>query len=455
VNTDKHALYLAYVLKRAEQDKALQHIEKQFIITDVARKFHRSNRRVKLFRGPNQAGKSVTGAREMVYCLLGYSPYRKLRPAPVEAKLSTFSFDQSMKAQRLLYKLIPPWLLADGCTFDPDKGFKDHKVTLTNGSTLTIFTDKQATLAHSSDTLDYVWFDEPPAQGKYGENLARLLVRSGFMWLTMTPIGAPVDWLKDEVQAGKIEDINFSLTTETAPHLTQTQIDEIALSYLDEEVDQRIHGAWEGVSPDRKFTQFKPQVHIIEAQDLPDRPLDIYIGADHGESSNNEYFTILGVYQELGEHHLIYLGEYTGVAGASPEQDAKAVTAELESIGLTPLHVTYGKGDVNSAGKLGAGSSINQLLERGFAKACNMDKPPFPMLKPDKRSGSVISGTRRINNGFAQNRIKVLSRCKQLIASFRYYSGADDQYKHAIDAARYVSSDFLRDTITPAKVRIS
>ena len=315
-------LIRAILIKRAERNRALDHVNAQYVITRVAEQFHRATRKVRSFRGPNQAGKTVAGAREMVYCLLGYSPYRKVRSAPVEAKLSSFSFDQSIKAQRVLHKLIPPWMFTDDCKFDYERGFTNHRITLKNGSILTFFSDNQATLAHSSDSLDYVWFDEPPKAGKYGENIARLLVKSGEMWLTYTPIGCPVEWLKEEVERGAIEDIQFSLTPENAPHLSAERINEIIEAYLPEERDQRVHGAWEGVSPDRKFTKFKPQIHLIEDADIPSIPMSILIGADHGEKSNNEYFIIIGVYVLSGLTHIVALAEYTGQAGGSPVEDA-------------------------------------------------------------------------------------------------------------------------------------
>ena len=451
------AVYL--LAQKARRDRALQYIDRQYIVTKPGQDFHNLQGKAKILRGPNQAGKTIIGARETIYHLLGWHPYQVLPKAPVEGKIVTYSFPQGMKAQRVLKQMLPPWELSPDTHWHPDKGFRDGIIRLQNGSVCTIQTDTQALLAHSSDTLDFVWFDEPPSAGKYGENQARISVRNGYIWITLTPIGRPVTWLKDEVEAGKIAEVHFGLTPANVPFITPERIDEIIAGYLEEERDQRAYGAWEGVSPERKFTQFKPDLYVIDDTGLPSSNCAIYTGNDHGEKTNSEYFLILAVYQAPNKRgvivpHLIALAEYTGEAGAHPEQDAEGVSQLLKTLGLQLTDISYSRADTNSAGKLSGGRSVNKILEGAFANLVGRDDPPFPIYKPDKSKGSVIGGTRRINNAFRDGTLKVHERCKQLIHSLRYWDGGDDDNKHAIDALRYISNDFLTDTTT-AKLRIT
>ena len=101
------------------------------------------------------------------------------------------------------------------------------------------------------------------------------------------------------------------------------------------------------------------------------------------------------------------------------------------------------RGDVNSAGKLGDGVSINALLEREFAKLAKARKSPFTIRIPDKSKGSIIGGCKKVNFGFAEDRIHVHESCTALLKTLRHWTGENDDLKHAADAFRYIAVDFL------------
>jgi hypothetical protein len=110
--------------------------------------------------------------------------------------------------------------------------------------------------------------------------------------------------------------------------------------------------------------------------------------------------------------------------------------------GLTPAHVHLCKGDINSAGKLGAGLSVNDIMEREFARLARMSRPPFRIETPAKGRGSVDAGRRTLNNAFISGRAFVLPSCPRLIHACRHWRGGQD-LKDPVDAYRYIAVEFL------------
>ena len=438
------ALLIELVVRERRKRALRAQIDAALPPTPVQRVFHASTFKRRSFRGPNQGGKTKAGAREALYRMLGCHPDYPTNPVPIHGRVVTYSFKQSRVVQRALYMLCPKGQIASGCTFDYQRGFKASTLVLCNGSTCEIVTSKQGQLAHSGDTLDFVWFDEPPLEGHWSENLARLLIKNGDCWLTYTPVGRSVEWLKQECQEGRIEDISFKLTVQDCPFLTQAQIDDISSIYLPAEWDQRVNGAWEGVTTGRVFSKFHPEYSTFDIVPI-DLDFRLATGWDHGEKSGKEIGLLIGVTGVEDAYTVWVLGEYVAKGGTHPNEDAEGLAYILDSYGWSLDDVLYGRGDVNSAGKLGAGATINELLEQGIAKYLGRKDSPFKIHTPDKTKGTVVSGCRVLNKAFMEGRLKVSKRCPHLIKSLRHWAGLNDALKDPLDALRYIAIDFLRD----------
>lgn len=427
--------------------------------------FHADKSRVRSLRGCNQAGKTKAGARESAYRMLGVHPNYPVARPPVHGRVVTYSFKQSRVVQRALFDMIPLEEINPVCLPKCDEsqlpemirvgGFKKATLILRNGSTLEVYTAWQGVLAHSGDTLDFVWCDEPPKETHYSELAARLLARQGDLWLTYTPIGRPVEWLKEQVKQRKVSDHLIRLTVEDCPFYSQALIDGICAVYLPAEYEQRVNGAWDGVTTGRVFGAFNDKRHVFTTP--PDFDYILTFGGDHGEKTGAQVIYLLGavgtldpnatprsgVVTEIDGYELYVLGEYVSPGNTKPEDDARGALALLEVYGFEPHEVRYMRGDVNSAGKLGDGYTINALLEKAFALLVRGKKSPFRVMAPDKGKGSIVAGCKKINFGFAEDRIFVSDKCPALLKTLRHWTGLNDDLKHAADALRYIAVDFL------------
>lgn len=449
-----------YALRQARREALLRRIHRNFPPENSPKQvaFHADPSRWRSLRGCNQAGKTKAGAREAAYRLLGVHPHYPLRPPPIHGRVVTYSFKQSRVVQRALFDMIPLEEINPVCLPQCDEsqlpemirvgGFKKGTLILRNGSTLEVYTAWQGTLAHSGDTLDFVWCDEPPKESHYSELVARLTTREGSLWLTYTPIGRPVEWLKKQVEDKKIADHLIRLTVADCPFYSQALIDGICAAYLPAEYEQRVNGAWDGVTTGRVFGAFNDKKHTFTTP--PDFDYLLYFGGDHGEKTGAQVIYLLGVVATSDGFELYVLGEYVSPGNTKPEDDARGAVALLEAYGWDPWEVQYMRGDVNSAGKLGDGYTINALLERAFAGIAKSKKPPFRVMAPDKSKGSIVAGCKKINFGFAEDRIFVSEKCPALLKTLRHWTGLNDDLKHAADALRYVAVDFLNTRVDAA-----
>jgi len=406
---------------------------------DGAPLFHADPSREKLLRAGNQWGKTRAGAREALWIMTGEHPWREVKPPPVRGRVVTYSWAQSVEVQRRINEILPSFLV-DGYDFNDQRGFVGAKIKFKNGSLLEITTASQGTIAHGAATLDFVWIDEPPPRELYSELLARLLVKKGHLFLTMTPVGRPVDWLIDEIEEGRLSGHRFDLTPANCPHLGQDQIDTIGGKYLPHERPQRMHGHWHGESPDRFFEAFS---EAAVNSDMPPGNVGIALGIDHGEGVGKEA-AILLAYELGGDFPKIWiLDEYINTKRTDPDEDAAAILDMLRRHDINPEEVDLAIGDINTAGKGGGGIKVNDALAGAIHRQTKKKHPPIIVRSARKGRGSVMHGNRLINYAFRRGDLTVHPRARSLIHSLRHWKGANDDLKHTLDAARYIISEIL------------
>lgn len=466
--------------------------------------FHRDPSRKRSLRGPNQGGKSWAGAKEALW-LMGahqhpfrdqYNVRRPWTSKPVRGWVVCYSEKQSRAIQAALYRLVPRRMLVS-TDFNESRGFLNGQLILTNGSILEVKTVGQDTLGLASATLDFVWIDEPPPENVYGELLSRLLVLSGSLWITYTPIGRPVGWLKKLCEAGEISDHRFSLDVENCPHLTAAQIDEQVRDILPHERAQRIHGEWEGVTPDRMLDQFtfpeglhgtfqdKGELsNVINVREwMPPGALRVLVGFDWGEGAGKTTAVAVALRPArstpLGRIPAMVwaLGEYVSPGATTIEQDARGTRDMLRRLGLSLAKVDVWVGDVNTAGKSSVGTTVNELMAGALAELARVDlaaaghetapgEVTIRVETADKRPGSVDYGNRMINVG-AGRRLLFLrggedGRGKfgatSLITAVKHWQGGktgkDGEYTHILDAFRYVFVRAVADDMEYSYLRV-
>jgi hypothetical protein len=138
------------------------------------------------------------------------------------------------------------------------------------------------------------------------------------------------------------------------------------------------------------------------------------------------------------------LDEYVSTERNTPAAEAKIVSEMIKGWGIDLHQITVAYGDSNSAGRLGLGFSVNQLLERGFAKVAGTKRPPFKIGVPYKGAGSIKARARLLSNACVEGSFRVSeSNCPKLISSLRHWRGENSDYKHPYDAVSYVAEHWL------------
>lgn len=339
---------------------------------------------------------------------------------------------------KALWDLAPRHLLKKGCDWNLLRGWKNSTIELTNGSSFVFrFSSPNApSLGIESITVHAAWIDEPPKQSDWGAIVSRVSVNMGPIWLTMTPVGREVGWIRKMVEGDSItgeapaetwQQIVFKLTPHDCPWRSPASITQQCEGYGAWDYAQRVHGDWEGVTADRVLDGF---TEASVSDQIPWLVWNAGIGIDHGELAGREA-AVLALWSY--EKKLIWIvDEYISSSSTTPEDDAREIAAMLQRRGQTPAGLDMAIGDVNSAGKLAQGQSVNQLLEH--------ELPGLEITTPVKGPGSVDYRLRLVNLALRRGHLKVHPRCKGFVRYLRHYRGGkkDEELGHVGDGAGYL-----------------
>lgn len=309
-------------------------------------------------------------------------------------------------------------------------------IILANGSVIQIRSLEDKPGTHAGDELDLVILDEPPSRVIFAEALARIGSVSGRVIVVMTPVGRPVGWLREIVEAPGSPWVQLvaEFSPENCPWYSAEQISEHLENMRASmwEYQQRVLGAWEGVSADRELTGFTDDAVCTEN---PSGTVDLMLSFDHGILAGK---TVSLLWAYRGAQSWV-VDEYVSDAAMTPEQLAKEVDKMLARHGFDLRDVNKAVGDINVSGH--TGRSINKGLETAFASICRMRSPPFRIAAPHKTRGSIHYGIRLVNHAFIRGDIKVHSRCLKLIDACKHWEGGktgdDGLLSDRIDPLRY------------------
>lgn len=426
--------------------------------------FLRCQSRFKLLRAGNQVGKSFAGLAECIFIALGRHPYRPPRQGPQKIWLVCAGKSQSIAIQSKLWSLVPKAEVDPRQRFDEATGFGGHHPCLRfkNGSVIWVKTTSQGALHLSGSSLDHVLFDEPPArQSVYTEIVKRVTATAGTVSLTLTPLNAPVDYLRELCEAGAIEDLHFELTEANLRHVRSGRqrtlkdgtvcnkewIDKEIANTIPSEIPVRLHGAWETAIEGVVFDTFDPAKHVTDA--MPSGDLLFLLGLDHAENQAKAKQACVLVGAEIvpGQAHprLWVIGEWKPKAPGStpPEVDAAAILAMLDGLGVKwGKNLDYAYGD-KPVGKT-ISSKGNWQIEGAICERLNVRRDRLhPRIRDAKRgvgrgAGSVRRGVDYLKNQMLRGNFVVHEDCVNVIEALQKWDGrVDSPHKDVLDALRY------------------
>jgi phage terminase large subunit-like protein len=450
----------------------------------IQERFRKSQAKIRLLRAGNQSvGKTTVLLEDVLDHALGEHPYRPDgHENPGEYWIICASWSQSVAIQGKLAALLPPDRVHPDTVFNSTRGFKGKNPCVqvahrTGGwSTIRFKTGSQDTLDLAGATIHGAAFDEVPKEPVFSEVLKRVQATGGWVSVGMTPIGAPVEYIRELVKAGLVEDIHERLTPEQLipvghtlprrlPDGTLCDADWIAKIEAEtppHEVDVRVHGGWEIRLVDRYFAPFRSTgegAHVHEH--APTGDVVLCLGVDHGSRPGKQIALLVaveeGVLDEVStsgvyrRHHRIYVvDEYVDVDGiADPEADADGILAMLEEHELEWSDLRHAYGDrVHMKGR--GQQKSNKDLSAWLAKRL---KTPMDAMRPQLRTvkrgegrgaGSVSVGSRWLYNAMLRpGGFGVNPRCERLIKALDNYTMADDEFKDPVDALRYALDAYI------------
>lgn len=429
--------------------------------------FHRLQHRIKLFRAGNQTvGKTTAGAGEVIDRCLGRHPAgHDVPPPPVEWWVICSSHSQSLNIQEKFWKLLPKGAIRRECNYNPKTGFGFHQpiIQFLNGSVIRFKTSHQQALDLAGATIDGAMFDEPPSSERiFAEVVKRVFARGGVVLLTLTPINARVDWLKEMVDEGRIREVHVRCTVDNLVYdddgsafikpdgtvCDQAYVEDVIATSLPHEVPVTAHGEWEMRAVGRVFERFRDDLleggHLVTAP--PDVPLTLSVGIDHGRDVGKQTSVLLGVDESGGAPDVYVLGAIRSQEVTSSAMDARSIVDELLAPwGLVWTDLDYAYGDRALGARWEETRKSNWLIEDALRDMLGVKKgkalrPRIRSAKKGRGRGrdAPRTGVQFLHTAMIEGRFHVLESCDIVRTALLSWDGAlNTPHKDPLDALRY------------------
>ena len=288
---------------------------------------------------------------------------------------------------------------------------------------------------------------------KFTENIKRLSVYDGFMYLSFTPTGQDLRELRKVIEApgsGWVQ-YNPQLTFEDCPWLSPERIAEILREGATDQASFRMRcfGDWEGPAKARVFTGFDSSKHVKGRDTTAKSVHEFRLCLDHGHGENRQIAILTGAALVSGRgsraraiHAYREFASGKGIMG--PPEIAVGIVGMIQdlarSAGVDPRYI-LGKlrafGDSNAAG-LGKRGKYNQLIEEALTDLGF----PIRIETPVKVAGAREDGEALLNALALGGGLTVDPSCSALTGSLLYYEGKEE-HKDPIDGLRYGHYDLL------------
>ena len=424
----------------------------------------------KLIRQGNQwGGKTTVALAEVHYHCIGQHPHYKLRHRPpIEVWIICASWSQSIKIQKKFWELIPREHLDPTARFDSKNGFgnKNPMVRYLNGSEVWFKTAGQEGLDLAGATIHVALFDEPPRSERvHGEVIKRLLKTNGYGYYSLTPINAPVGYIRELCEKDAISDHHARLTPDQlipvgasrplrlqdGTPMNAAWIDLVRRETLARELPVVVDGEWEVREEGAVFQAFDENVHVKGWIDPP-AGATVLFGADHGDGTNFSQCGVLTVVDDTGRYPRVWFYDETVSGGMTTEDmDAAEVVSMLTRNELLWSNLDHAHGDRKHGGRRsGLGKKSNRKLQTELEKLLGLkDRTLKPAIRTVKRGrgsnqGSVSQGCKFLHKAMVRpGHFYVHPRCKRTIESLQKWDYRDTEWKHIIDAWRYSLKPYI------------
>lgn len=431
--------------------------------TDWQQRFHRDQARHRAVIKGNQVGGSRACAAETWMQATGTHPWRRVNRAEGLLWVTVANWSNGYHAVcKNMYATCPTELVDWGrSTYVEDsQRWVNDQILLRDGFKIEFRPSSGSSLSTASATLDGLWIDEPPSRSQWGELHQRVKRWQAPVWLDCTPIDKSQDltWLKHEL-VGDIElNIrprtpwsvhNIRFTAENCPWMSAQAVAEERAKVGAEEAGARNDGEWEGESVGRIFRGYNPPLDALPFVEAEEADYwHVGVGIDWGEGAGKTAAIIVAWRinrARLPEFRV--LGEYHSQGTTSVPDDASAIVGLLATFKLRISDVERWVGDTNTLGKASPGRRINGSLANELQRlhlAATGDQIAVHVDDAVKITGAPATGVMLMQQAFSRGLLHVdAARCPILDRALRRWEGADDDYKHPIDALRYMLYPFL------------
>lgn len=259
-----------------------------YVPHEIQDKFHRSDKKIRLFCGGNRIGKTTASVLEAIWIALGIHPYKKI-PIPNKGKLYAVSFPTVMETFHPKFlEWIPHSALAMKRPFVYNQQGQLNGVNFANGSIIKIGSYDQETMKAEGSNWHYVGFDEPPSRDLYIANMRGLVDFGGYVWFSMTPLREP--WIYDELWmpgvSGEKKYIEcFSGSSDQNPHINMESLELFLDELTPEEREIRFEGKFARLMG-LVIDTYSPEYSDIDSFEIDDHFV-VYEGIDPHTSKPN------------------------------------------------------------------------------------------------------------------------------------------------------------------------
>jgi len=432
---------------------------------------HTHDRNVLLRAGNQALGKTTVGVADTLWTARGEHPFRPVSHKPGIYWIVSSSEQQSGVLAGKLFKLCPPGWIHPASEWVSEKGHFRGKypsigIRHKSGGWSRIYFrwTGQRTLNLAGATLDGVLFDEPPATQRAFREVERRLTRTGgWLRMTLTPVNAPVDYLRELCDAGQVVDLHYSLTAENLIPLGRseplqlndgTPMDAEWIAgqralVLPWEAPVILDGEWEFRAAGQVFPAWDPALHVcrgrvVNSAGFPRHKVKLAVGIDYGDDTHRQVAVLCAI-DDAGRYPRVWvLDEYASDGRTTTDQDADHILAMIGRHGIKWSELNFVHGDKRYMGRRGGITlKSNKLLHRAVGDALGMGpvrlSPPIHSAKRGKGAGhgAKYAGARWLHESMIrEGHLLVDSRCKVVIEALGKWDWTES-YKDPVDALRY------------------
>ena len=469
--------------------------------TAPQRAFFACRARRVLFRTGNQiGGKTTAGCVIALWYATKRHPYRRIPSGPTLIAFICVNRAQSLAIQRKLWELAPKASLAPGQAFHPTNGLNANNPALrfVDGSVIYVRTEEQGAKGMAGSTLHLVIYDEPPKTRQLYSELERRLTRTGGpILLTMTPVNARVDWIREMAESGAIVDLHFRATPEncrladgtvlTVPDPDTGDYTPMDARWLASErakinpVEEpvRIDGEWEFRAQGAIFSGWDSARMLVprlldsesgptawqDAQLAPQPPgqpprralgFEYVLGVDYGTDSLRTSAVLCAVAhdptadpRDTRETRVWVVAEYVPTSATTVEMDADAILGMLSAQGLrwSDLSGVYGDKKLTDASgretRKSNGMLAFQIAQRlgvgsSILRPLVLSAKRQPGVGRLGREGALWPSVHWINGLMMRGQLLVDAQCEHVQRAIETWDGTErHKSKDALDGLRY------------------